>query len=367
MGLKGADVRVFGVGGAGANAVRRMAHDGIAGAMLIAANTDTQSLADHPADVRIALGRHTDALASALTRSSRGRQVDPRDRRSAARGLGAGGNPCVGLSAAEESMPAIARALSGADLVFIAAGLGGGTGTGAAPVVARVARDQGALAIGVVTLPFAFEGARRGRMALEGLEALRAEVDSLLVVPNDRLLELPGPDTTAIAAFSRADAVLADGVRGIGDLVMRPGLINLDFADVRAVLGDGGRAVMGLGVGRGADRAIRAVEAASRSPLLDDASIEGARGVLLSFTVDPRIGLGRIHEAAARIQAEVDDDAEILFGVAVDPTLDDEVRVTLVAAGLDRVDHEEPAVEEPEPAHVLADARRKNALVFLSR
>lgn len=326
-----ADVRVFGVGGAGANAVRRMTEEGLAGALTIAANTDTQSLADHPADVRIALGKRV------------------------ARGLGAGGKPTAGLAAAEESTPAIARAVSGADLVFVAAGLGGGTGTGAAPVVARIARDQGALVVGVVTLPFSFEGSRRSRVALDGLETLREEVDSLLVVPNDRLLDLPG-DGTAVAAFARADAVLADGVRGIGDLVTRPGLINLDFADVRAVLSGGGRAVMGLGVGRGRDRAVHAVEAATRSPLLDDASVEGARGVLLSFTVDPRIGLGRIHEAAARIQAEVDDDAEILFGVCVDPALDDEVRVTLVAAGLDR-----------EEEVVLAEPPRRNALVFLSR
>jgi cell division protein FtsZ len=342
MGSNGADVRVIGVGGAGGNAVRHMSSAGIDGVVLIAANTDTQSLIAHPAHQRIVLGRR------------------------ATRGLGAGGRASAGHAAAEEETASIGRALAGADLVFVAAGLGGGTGTGAAPVVASIARDAGALVVGVVTLPFAFEGTRRGRVALEGLEALRQQVDSLLVIENDRLLELPGPEPTAIEAFERADGVLSDGVRGIGDLVLRAGLINLDFADVRAVLRDGGRAVMGLGAGRGPDRAVRAVEAATRSPLLADASIEGARGVLLSFTVDPRLGLSRIHEAAARVQGQVDDDAEILFGVTVDPSLHDEVRVTLVAAGLDREEvFEEEEAEEPALAYADSGVRRRNALVFL--
>lgn len=346
MAASGADVRVVGVGGAGGNAIRTLVQGGAEGVVAIAANTDTQALASHPADVHVVLGKR------------------------ATRGLGAGGNPSVGLAAARESSPALVQAIEGADLVFVAAGLGGGTGTGAAPLVASLARDAGALVVGVVSVPFAFEGARRRRLAAQGLDILGEHVDSLLVIENDRLLDLPGPEPTALEAFTRADRVLADGVRGIGELVTRAGLVNLDFADVRAVLKDGGRAVMGIGAGHGPDRAVRAVEQATTSPLLADGSIEGARGVLLSFTIDPRLGLGRIHEAAARVQAEVDDDAEILFGVRVDPELRDEVRVSIVAAGLPpRSSAPPPVIEQPRavpaqvPAHV--PARRRNALVLL--
>ena len=318
----GADVRVVGVGGAGANAVRRMIErDGQAerSARFIVANTDGQSLHRHPASHRLLLGARSTG------------------------GLGAGGRPSVGFAAAQESLPEIAEALSGADLVFITAGLGGGTGSGAAPLFAHLAREAGALVIGVVSTPFGFEGSHRRAAASQAIDHLSEQVDSLLVVDNDRLLALDDMDATVGAAFSTADAVLSDAVGGIGDLVLSPGLINLDFADVCAVLRDGGRAVMGVGSARGADRASRAVEAAGRSPLLDDDSIEGARGVLLSFTVDERVGLNAIHRAAARIQASVDDDAEILFGVAVDPSFEDEVRVTLVAAGLDEAQERPPA------------------------
>ncbi|MCZ7687724.1 MAG: hypothetical protein M5U28_56870 [Sandaracinaceae bacterium] len=238
-----ADVRVVGVGGAGGNAIRALAAGGAEGVVCIAANTDTQALAGHPADVQLVLGRR------------------------ATRGLGAGGKASAGLAAAQESAPSIVRAVEGADLVFVAAGLGGGTGTGAAPVVASLARDAGALVVGVVSLPFAFEGSRRSRLAAQGVEALAEHVDSLLVIENDRLLAL-GAEPTALEAFARADRVLADGVRGIGELVTSHGLVNLDFADVRAVLRDGGRAVMGSGAARGPDRAVRAVERAARSPLL---------------------------------------------------------------------------------------------------
>lgn len=319
-----------------------MAEQGVAGVTLVAANTDRQALADHPADVCIPLG----------VRSTRG--------------LGAGGRASVGLGAAQESAPSIARAVAGADMVFVTAGMGGGTGTGAAPVVASIARDAGALVVGVVTMPFAFEGSRRNKLALAGLEALEEHVDSLLVLENDRLLE--GPDVSALEAFARADTVLDDGVRGIYELVLETGLVNLDFADVRAVLKGGGRAVMGIGRAEGPDRAARAVDLATRSPLLANGSIEGARGVLLSFTVDPRLGINRIHEAAARVQAVVDDDAEILFGVRIDPTLHDEVRVSLVAAGLPSARTALPPPIEREPAAVPAvatAARRRNALVML--
>ncbi len=335
-----ADVRVVGVGGAGGNAIRALAAGGAEGVVCIAANTDTQALAGHPADVQLVLGRR------------------------ATRGLGAGGKASAGLAAAQESAPSIVRAIEGADLVFVAAGLGGGTGTGAAPVVASLARDAGALVVGVVSLPFAFEGSRRSRLAAQGLEALAEHVDSLLVIENERLLAL-GAEPTALEAFARADRVLADGVRGIGELVTSHGLVNLDFADVRAVLRDGGRAVMGSGAARGPDRAVRAVERAARSPLLAEGSIEGARGVLMSFTIDPRLGLGRIHEAAARVQAEVDDDAEILFGVRVDPELIDEVRVTVVAAGIPSIRRAAPEPAAAEPAPALA--RRRNALVMIER
>ncbi len=334
--------------------MRHMAARGLSGVTLVAANTDTQALLEHPADVHVVLGKRT------------------------TRGLGAGGRASVGLSAAQESTPQVAQALRGADMVFVAAGLGGGTGTGAAPLVAHVAREQGALVVGVVTLPFAFEGSRRARLAHQGLEALADQVDSLLVIENERLLEMDDREPTALEAFARADAVLTDGVRGIGDLVVRPGLVNLDFADVCAVLRGGGRAVMGLGVGYGPQRAAQAVEAAARSPLIAQSSIGGARGVLISFTIDPRLGLGRIHEAAARVQAEVDDDAEILFGVSVDPTLHEEVHVSIVAAGLpEEIDapvvtrstempaHAPVGLGHEAPVMVGSASRRRNALVML--
>ncbi|MEZ4338361.1 MAG: cell division protein FtsZ [Sandaracinaceae bacterium] len=327
----GADVRVVGVGGAGGNALRRMLGFGVRGAMSIAVNTDTTALEAHPADHSVVLG---------------GRST---------RGLGAGGNPAVGLRAARESQRELSEAVEGADMVFIAAGMGGGTGTGAAPLVAHLARRAGALVVGVVSVPFGFEGRRRRGVAMQGLEALRAETDSLLVVENDRLVDMDGEEPSIREAFTRADAILSEGVRSIGDLVMTSGYINLDFADVHRVLHQGGRAVMGVGAGHGPERAFDAVQMAARSPLLDDDCIEGARGVLLSFRADPRIGVGALHRAAARIQAEVDDDADILFGVTIDETLVDEVHVTLVAAGLPG-----PAAEAPPP-----EPRRRNALVML--
>jgi len=328
-----ADVRVVGVGGGGGNALRRMVEVEYDGATLVAVNTDAVALDDHPADARIVLGRRGTG------------------------GLGAGGCPAAGLGAARESAPAHEGVVEGADKVFVAAGLGGGTGTGAAPMVAHLARRSGALVVGVVTLPFTFEGGRRRRVALQGLEALEEQVDSILVVENDRLLELGDDDPSVLQAFSLADDILCDGVRGIGDLVTETGLINLDFADVSAVLRDGGRAVMGVGRGFGEDRALAAVDQAALSPLLND-PIDGAAGVLLSFRADPRIGLGALHRAAARVQAQVDDDAEILFGVTIDESLHDEVHVTLVAAGLG-------AGAPPVEVDHDAEPRRRNALVML--
>jgi len=333
MTLTGADVRVIGVGGGGGNALRRLSEASSLGATFVAVNTDARALEEHPAHHRLVLGHRT------------------------TRGLGAGGRPSVGLAAARESTPELLEVIEGADMIFVAAGLGGGTGTGAAPLVAHLARRAGALVVGVVTVPFGFEGGRRQRLADQGLDALEEQVDSLLVIENDRLLDLGGADPSVVEAFGRADTVLCDGVRGISDLVTESGLINLDFADVRAVLSDGGRAVMGVGAGHGPERAMQAVQNACASPLLDDDSIEGAGGVLLAFRADPRIGINAIHRAAARIQAEVDDDAEILFGVTLDESLNDEVRVTLVAAGLSSV----------EPAEEVVEPRRRNALVMLEQ
>ena len=338
-----ADIRVIGLGGAGGNAVRHMIAARLSGVAIAAANTDAQALAACPALWQCRLGART------------------------ARGLGAGGKPSVGLSAARESTPELEAMVRGADLVFVAAGLGGGTGTGSAPWVAHLARAAGALVVGVVTTPFAFEGKRRASVAAQGLDALAEQVDSLVVIENDRLCA--EQDEPSLAdAFHRADRVLGEAVRGISDLVMRPGLVNLDFADVRAVLRGGGRALMGTGKGVGPERASHAVAEALRSPLLRSGSIEGARGALLQFTVDPKLGLGRIHEAALRVQSVVDDDAEILFGVVVDPALKDEVHVTLVAAGLGAVTpaaEPEPLVRSAELALAPAVTRRRNALTFL--
>ncbi|MGF1469184.1 MAG: cell division protein FtsZ [Sandaracinaceae bacterium] len=320
-----ADLRVIGVGGGGGNALRELRRLGTARVARRAANTDRQALAEHPDEERLVLG--------------------PR----ATRGLGAGGRPSVGYAAAQESRTELQEVVAEADLVFLAAGLGGGTGTGATPLIAHLARDAGALTVAVVTLPFAFEGGRRRVYAEQGLAALKEQTDCLIVVPNDRLLLAEGgEEPTFLEAFARADRVLADAVRGISDLVVQPGLVNLDFADVRAVLTGGGRAVMGIGVGRGADRALAAIGSATRSPLLADDSFEGARGVLLQFTIDPGVSLSAIHQAAERVHAMVDDDAEILFGVAGDPNLESEVHVTLIASGL----------PHPDPAAVLSPARR---------
>ena len=355
--LERADVRILGVGGAGGNALRYLRDHGVKGVSLLAANTDTQALAAHPADSVMVLGQR------------------------ATRGLGAGGRPAVGFAAAQESTRELCAAVAGADLVFVAVGLGGGTGTGAAPLIAHLAHESGALVVGVASLPFGFEGSRRRRVAEAGLEALEEQVDSLILIENDLLLgEAFGADLPMMEALALADQILADGVRGIGELVTATGLVNLDFADLDAVLRDGGRAVMGVGSGRGPDRAARAVEDAQSSPLLAEASLEGAAGVLMSFTVDPDIGVNAIHRAAARVQAVAHDDAEILFGVRVDPTLKDEVHVTLIAAGFEAqaevvelaerpdasgIRQTKPSAVETRPHEPALVGRRRNALVML--
>ncbi|WP_298120446.1 cell division protein FtsZ [uncultured Aurantimicrobium sp.] len=303
-------IKVVGIGGGGVNAVNRMIEVGLKGVEFIAINTDAQALLMSDADVKLDIGRE-------LTR-----------------GLGAGANPEVGQKAALDHESEIEEVLRGADMVFVTAGEGGGTGTGGAPVVARIARSLGALTIGVVTRPFGFEGRRRGSQADDGIEALRAEVDTLIVVPNDRLLEISDRSISVQEAFATADQVLLAGVQGITDLITTPGLINLDFADVKSVMQGAGSALMGIGSSRGADRAIKAAELAVASPLLE-ASIEGARGVLLSIQGGSNLGLFEINDAAALVGEAVHPEANIIFGAVIDDTLGDEVRVTVIAAGFD--------------------------------
>jgi len=303
-------IKVVGVGGGGVNAVNRMIELGLRGVEFIAVNTDAQALLLSDADVKLDVGRE-------LTR-----------------GLGAGADPEVGRRAAEDHADEIEEALTGADMVFVTAGEGGGTGTGAAPVVARIARSVGALTIGVVTRPFGFEGKRRAAQADAGIHTLREAVDTLIVVPNDRLLEISEPGISMIEAFASADQVLLAGVQGITDLITTPGLINVDFADVKSVMQGAGSALMGIGSSRGADRAIKAAELAVASPLLET-SIEGAHGVLLSIQGSSNLALSEITEASELVQDVVHPEANIIFGTVIDDTLGDEVRVTVIAAGFD--------------------------------
>jgi cell division protein FtsZ len=303
-------IKVVGIGGGGVNAVNRMIEVGLKGVEFIAINTDAQALLMSDADVKLDVGRE-------LTR-----------------GLGAGADPEVGKKAAEDHAEEIEDVLRGADMVFVTAGEGGGTGTGGAPVVARIARSLGALTVGVVTRPFTFEGRRRSVQAEQGIDTLREEVDTLIVIPNDRLLSMSDKSVSAIAAFHSADQVLHSGVQGITDLITTPGLINLDFADVKSVMQGAGSALMGIGSARGEDRAVQAAELAISSPLLE-ASIDGAHGVLLSIQGGSDIGLFEVHEAARLVQEAAHPEANIIFGTVIDDALGDEVRVTVIAAGFD--------------------------------
>jgi cell division protein FtsZ len=303
-------IKVVGIGGGGVNAVNRMIDVGLKGVEFVAINTDAQALLMSDADVKLDIGRE-------LTR-----------------GLGAGADPEVGRQAAEDHAQEIEEVLRGADMVFVTAGEGGGTGTGGAPVVARIAKSLGALTIGVVTRPFGFEGRRRQSQAETGVDALRAEVDTLIVIPNDRLLSLTDRNISVIDAFRQADHVLLQGVSGITDLITTPGLINLDFADVKSVMQGAGSALMGIGSARGEERAVEAATAAISSPLLE-ASIEGAHGVLLSVSGGSDLGLFEINEAARMVSDAAHPDANIIFGAVIDDTLGDEVRVTVIAAGFD--------------------------------
>jgi cell division protein FtsZ len=303
-------IKVVGVGGGGVNALNRMIASGLRGVEFVAVNTDAQALLMSDADVKLDIGRDI------------------------TRGLGAGADPEVGRRAAQEHEAEIESALKGADMVFVTAGEGGGTGTGGAPVVAQIAKRLGALTVGVVTRPFNFEGKRRAVQADEGIKALRAEVDTLIVVPNQRLLEMSNKKISALEAFMTADDVLRAGVQGISDLIVVPGLINLDFNDVKSVMQGAGSALMGIGTAKGEDRAVRAAEIAVSSPLLE-ATIEGAHGVLLLVQGASDLGLHEIDEAARLVQEAVHPEANIIFGATIEDTLGDEVRITVIAAGFD--------------------------------
>ncbi|BBZ08199.1 cell division protein FtsZ [Mycolicibacterium doricum] len=303
-------IKVVGIGGGGVNAVNRMIEQGLKGVEFIAINTDAQALLMSDADVKLDVGRDS------------------------TRGLGAGADPEVGRKAAEDAKDDIEELLRGADMVFVTAGEGGGTGTGGAPVVASIARKLGALTVGVVTRPFSFEGKRRSNQAENGIQSLRESCDTLIVIPNDRLLQMGDAAVSLMDAFRSADEVLLNGVQGITDLITTPGLINVDFADVKGVMSGAGTALMGIGSARGDGRALKAAEIAINSPLLE-ASMEGAQGVLLSVAGGSDLGLFEINEAASLVQDAAHPEANIIFGTVIDDSLGDEVRVTVIAAGFE--------------------------------
>jgi cell division protein FtsZ len=331
-------IKVVGIGGGGVNAVNRMIEAGLKGVEFIAINTDAQALLMSDADVKLDVGRD-------LTR-----------------GLGAGSNPDIGRKAAEEHRDDLEEVLKGADMVFVTAGEGGGTGTGGAPIVAEVAKGVGALTIGVVTRPFAFEGRRRSMQAEQGIDNLREAVDTLIVIPNDRLLEISDAQTTMLQAFRLADDVLLQGVAGITDLITTPGLINTDFADVKAIMRDAGSALMGIGQARGDHRSSEAAKMAVSSPLLE-ASIEGAQGVLLTIAGGSDLGLHEVNEAAEIIADAADDDANIIFGTVIDDALGDEVKVTVIAAGFAGESARRHELVRPVAASGSAGAERRSSAV----
>jgi len=307
--VQAAKIKVIGLGGGGGNAVSRMMAADFTGVEFIVANTDVQALRASPAPVKIQLGAQ-------LTK-----------------GLGAGSNPEIGRDSALEDPETITKLLEGADMVFITAGLGGGTGTGAAPVVASLAKDLGILTVAVVTKPFTFEGRKRLLQADAGMDALRGVVDTLITIPNQRLLAVVDRGTPLLEAFKVADTVLQQAVQGISDLILVPGLVNLDFADVRTIMSGMGMAMMGTGIGRGENRAVDAAQKAIASPLLDDTSIDGAKGILINFTGGPDMSIHELEEAARMVQEAAHEEANIIFGAVIDPMLQDEVRMTVIATG----------------------------------
>jgi len=336
-----ARIKVIGIGGGGGNAINTMIGSKLSGVDFMVANTDAQSLEASLAPVRIQLGGMV------------------------TKGLGAGANPEIGRRAALEDQEKIRDFLEGSDMIFITAGMGGGTGTGGAPVIARVAREVGALTVGVVTKPFIFEGKKRMRQADEGIEELKQSVDTLIVIPNQRLLSIAAKTTTMLEAFHRADDVLLQAVRGISDLIITPGLINLDFADVRTVMAEMGFALMGAASASGENRAIEAAQKAISSPLLEDISIQGARGVLINITGGPDMCLHEVNEAASMIQEEAHEDANIIFGAVIDENITDEIRITVIATGFGEMKEEKKPAPTPLLSNLanIANAAPKNKKV----
>ena len=321
-----AQIKVVGVGGGGNNAVNRMVAEGLGGVEFIAINTDNQALMLSKAKTRVRIG---DKLT---------------------RGLGAGGNPEIGRKAAEESADELYEVLRGADMIFIASGMGGGTGTGASPVVAQIAKELGSLTIGVVTRPFTFEGARRQQSAEAGIEALKGQVDTLIVIPNDRLLQIASKNATLQQAFSLADDVLRQGIQGISELITVPALINLDFADVRTIMSEGGAALMAVGRAHGDERATKAAELAISSALLD-VTIDGARGILFNITGGPDLSLFEVNEAAAIIKESAHPEVNLIFGAQIDESMGDEVRVTVIATGFEHSSRVQRKMEQQQPVY----------------
>ena len=316
----GARIKVIGIGGGGGNAINTMISSKLTGVDFIVANTDAQSIEASRASVKIQLGEKI------------------------TKGLGAGANPEIGRRAALEDQERIRGYLSGADMIFITAGMGGGTGTGGAPIIAKVAREVGALTVGVVTKPFVFEGKKRMGQAEDGIHELKEHVDTLIVIPNQRLLSIAAKTTTMLEAFQKADDVLLQAVRGISDLIITPGLINLDFADVRTVMAEMGLALMGAASASGENRAVEAAQKAISSPLLEDISIHGARGVLINITGGPDLCLYEVNEAATMIQEEAHEDANIIFGAVIDERMKDEIRITVIATGFGEKEERKPVL-----------------------
>src|SRR5438309_372913 len=335
-----ARIKVVGVGGGGGNAVNTMIAAGLPGVDFIAANTDSQALKANLAPIKMQLGEK-------LTR-----------------GLGAGGNPEVGKRAAQEDVERLREYLGEADMIFITAGMGGGTGTGAAPIIAKVAKELGSLTVGVVTKPFTFEGKRRMKQADEGMKELKASVDTLIAIPNQRLLSVAGRNSSILETFKKADDVLLQAVRGISDLITVHGLINLDFADVRTIMSEMGMAMMGAAISQRENRAVEAAQKAISSPLLEDVSIHGARGVLINITGGPDLTLHEVNEAATLIQEEADDDANIIFGAVIDESMGDEMRITVIATGFgERIERSTARGSEARGVHAAGRPVRRHGLV----
>ncbi|TMA74081.1 MAG: cell division protein FtsZ [Deltaproteobacteria bacterium] len=335
-----ARIKVVGIGGGGGNAVNTMIAAGLQGVDFISANTDAQALAANLAPVKLQLG-------SQVTK-----------------GLGAGGSPEMGRKAATEDVERIREYLTGADMVFITAGMGGGTGTGGAPIVSRIAKELGALTVGVVTKPFLFEGKKRGKQAEEGMRELKASVDTLIAIPNQRLLAVAGRTTSILETFKKADDVLLQAVRGISDLITVHGLINLDFNDVRTIMSEMGMALMGAATAAGENRAVEAAQKAISSPLLEDVSIQGARGVLINITGGLDLGLHEVNEAATLIQEEADDEANIIFGAVIDESMNDQIRITVIATGFGEPRED---VKRPPTTAAASNAQAGSPRVAYSR